>query len=161
MFGDDYDFHNTSNGRGIEFRKEGDRLVFGIHHTSSHVVFHSKNTGTDVLPGLTAFAQGSLQVAPAMTSMFDGGTFTLINTRGVSKRYIFDDDNELALDGDDCVIQIHDLNNLSGDASQLDTLVTRIAAAINGGTGHNGTITATTDLAVSYTHLTLPTICSV
>ena len=146
MFGDDYDFHNTSNGRGIEFRKEGDRLVFGVHHTSSHVVFHSKNTGTDVLPGVSATSEGSLSFAPAMTSMYDGGTFTLVNTRGVTKKYIFDDDNQLgangSANGDDCVIQINGLD-LSGTPADMDTLLARVAAAINGAFGHNGTITAT------------------
>ncbi len=40
MFGDTHAFHNA-NATGIEFRKEGGLLVFGIHHTSSYKVWRT------------------------------------------------------------------------------------------------------------------------
>ena len=43
MFGDTHAFHNPE-ATGIEFRKEGGMLVFGIHHTSSYKVW--KTTGS-------------------------------------------------------------------------------------------------------------------
>ena len=76
----------------------------------------------------------------SFASFFDGGTFTLIDTAGTSKTYLFDDDNTDGATGDisggSIVIQINGL-------ADIDDFATQMAAAISSVNGHNGTITAT------------------
>ena len=83
----------------------------------------------------------TLQVVSITPSQYDAGTFTLTDTAGTSKTYIFDDDNDGATgttDGSSNVrIQIQGLSTNTGQISD------QIKAAIEHANGHNGTITVT------------------
>ena len=82
-------------------------------------------------------ATATLKIVSTTAASYDGGTFTLIDSAGTSKTYIFDDDNDGAtgtLDGSDNVrIQIQGLTNRALISEQVEL-------AIESGNGHNGTI---------------------
>jgi hypothetical protein len=103
---------------------------------------HSTNLSERSEAAVTAAAAATVDLIAQsqFATSFDGGTFTLIDAAGISKTYIFDDDNALGATGAisslNIVIQINGLGS-------LDTISAQMAAAIVHENGHNGTISAT------------------
>ena len=108
---------------------DAELLPFGFHGPIVHNSFTLDTSGNK--------ATATLRIVSTTAASYDGGTFTLTDTAGTAKTYVFDDDGGGAtgtLDGSNVRIQIQGLTNRALISEQVEN-------AIESANGHAGTIT--------------------
>ena len=101
--------------------------------------FHSGSLNEYTVNPVQSLGSLTVSTSPSSISTLKNKTFTLINTRGVSKTYVFKNDPSLAtggLEGSEIIVNLDSLTNEGQVASEIKT-------AIESVNGHNGTIVPT------------------
>tara|TARA_Y100001938_G_C8051888_1_gene412237 strand:+ start:427 stop:1014 length:588 start_codon:yes stop_codon:yes gene_type:complete len=101
--------------------------------------FHSGSLNEYTVNPVQSLGSLTVSTSPSSISALKNKTFTLTNTRGISKTYVFKNDPSLAtggLEGSEIIINLDSLTNESQAASEIKT-------AIESANGHNGTIVPT------------------
>ena len=101
--------------------------------------FHSGSLSEYTVNPVQSLGSLTVSTSPSSISTLKNKTFTLINTRGLSKTYVFKNDPSLAtggLEGSEIIVNLDSLTNEGQVASEIKT-------AIESANGHNGTIIPT------------------